>query len=142
MEGAGLRSEHPADTPATAVVDRAGAEPPAWRILDTQRCRAVRVPGAHLHGIVRTERMRNGMFVADAHTHVFPETTRIYGRTVKFGADDLIKVMDTNGVDAAVVIARPSGQLSISELRALHDRTANEVAKHKDRLVGFCWAAP
>jgi uncharacterized protein len=86
--------------------------------------------------------MRNGMFVADAHTHVFPETTRIYGRTVKFGADDLMKVMDTNGVDAAVVIARPSGQLSISDLRALHDRTANEVAKHKDRLVGFCWAAP
>lgn len=86
--------------------------------------------------------MRNGLFVADAHTHIFPERTRLYGRNVEFGVDDLIKLMDANGVDAAVVIARPTVQLPIAELRSLHDRTARDVAKHRGRLAAFCWAAP
>ena len=86
--------------------------------------------------------MRNGMFVADAHAHIFPEATRIYGRSVRFDAADLIATMDTNGVDAAVVITRPAAQLSLEDLRALHDRTAREISRFPDRLVGFCWAAP
>lgn len=86
--------------------------------------------------------MRNGLFVADAHAHIFPEPTRLYGRNVQFGADDLIKLMDANGVDAAVVIARPTSQLPLADLRALHDRTAQETMRYRGRLAAFCWAAP
>jgi predicted TIM-barrel fold metal-dependent hydrolase len=86
--------------------------------------------------------MRNGLFLADAHTHIFSEPTRLYGRDVHFPVEDLIKGMDTNGVDAAVVITRPTSQLLIDELGALHDDVAASVAKFADRLVGFAWAAP
>ena len=86
--------------------------------------------------------MRNGLFVGDAHVHIFPEGARLYGREVRFSADDLISMMDVNGIDAAVVIARPTTQLPLADLRRLHDRTAHDVARYGSRLVGFCWAAP
>src|SRR5260221_908137 len=86
--------------------------------------------------------MRNAMFVADAHAPIFSKPTRLYGRNVHFTVDDLIKRMDTTGVDAAVVITRPTTQLPIVELKALHDDVAASVAKYADRLVGFAWAAP
>lgn len=86
--------------------------------------------------------MRNGLFVVDAHVHIFPEPTRLHGRNIKFSSDDLVSLMDQNGVDAAIVIARPSSQLAIIELARLHDTTAAEVGRHRGRLAAFCWAAP
>lgn len=99
------------------------------------------MPGADLlRGISRI--VRNGFYVADAHAHIFPVRSRVYGRIVQFSVDDLISMMDRNSVDSAVVITRPSSQLGEAELRALHDRTAQDIAKHAERLAGFCWAAP
>src|SRR5258707_9592254 len=86
--------------------------------------------------------MGNAMFVAGAHAHIFSKPTRLYGRNVHFTVDDLIKRMDTTGVDAAVVITRPTTQLPIVELKALHDDVAASVAKYADRLVGFALAPP
>ena len=68
--------------------------------------------------------MRNAMFVADAHAHIFSKPTRLYGRNVHFTVDDLIKRMDTTGVDAAVVITRPTTQLPIVELTRSRDAAA------------------
>ena len=86
--------------------------------------------------------MRGEVFVADAHSHVFLDPTRVYRRTVHFTERDLVESMDRNGIDLAVVIARPTEHLRVEELRVLHDRTAAAVAAEHGRLVGFCWAAP
>lgn len=86
--------------------------------------------------------MRGGLFVADAHTHIFLEPTRVYRRTLQFTEEDLVASMDRDGIDLAVVIARPSQHLGVDELRALHDRTAEAIARRPDRLTGFCWATP
>lgn len=86
--------------------------------------------------------MRGDLFVADAHAHVFLNPTTVYRRSVHFTERDLVESMDRNGIDLAVVIARPTEHLRIEELRALHDRTAEAVAREQGRLVGFCWAAP
>ena len=86
--------------------------------------------------------MRGNVFVADAHTHLFLEPTSVYRRRVRFTAEDLVASMDRDGIDLAVVIARPTEHLRIDELRTLHERTAEAIERHAHRLVGFCWAAP
>jgi uncharacterized protein len=86
--------------------------------------------------------MRNGLFVGDAHTHVFPEPTTLYGRRVRFSVDDLLASMDLYGIDFSVVVARPTTQLDLASLRALHDEIAGAVARGDGRLAAFCWAAP
>lgn len=86
--------------------------------------------------------MRANTFVADAHTHLFLEPTRVYRRLLQFTESDLIAAMDRDGIDLALVIARPAEHLRIDELRLLHERTAEAIARHPERLVGCCWAAP
>ena len=86
--------------------------------------------------------MRANTFVADAHTHLFLEPSRVYGRSRYFTESDLIAAMDRDGIDLALVIARPAEHLRIDELRVLHERTAEAIARHPERLVGSCWAAP
>jgi predicted TIM-barrel fold metal-dependent hydrolase len=86
--------------------------------------------------------MRNGLLVGDAHTHVFPEPTTLYGRRVRFSVEDLLAQMDLYGIDFSVVIARPTRQLDLASLRALHDEIAGAVGRGDGRLAAFCWAAP
>lgn len=86
--------------------------------------------------------MRANVFVADAHSHVFLEPSRVYRRLLHFTESDLVASMDRDGIDLALVIARPTEHLRIDELRVLHERTAEAIARHAERLVGFCWAAP
>jgi predicted TIM-barrel fold metal-dependent hydrolase len=86
--------------------------------------------------------MRANTFVADAHTHLFLEPSRVYRRLLHFTESDLIAAMDRDGIDLALVIARPAEHLRIDELRVLHERTAEAIARHPERLVGSCWAAP
>lgn len=86
--------------------------------------------------------MRGKLFVADAHAHVFLEPARVYRRSVHFTERDLVASMDRDGIDLAVVIARPTEHLRVEELRRLHNRTAEAIARFPGRLVGFCWAAP
>lgn len=50
--------------------------------------------------------------------------------------------MDLYGIDFSIVIARPTQQLSVSGLRALHDSIAAAVATAPGRLAALCWASP
>lgn len=86
--------------------------------------------------------MRDGAFVVDAHTHIFSEPSRLYGRDVEFSATALIESMDLYGVDCSVVITRPTIQLDLAGLRDLHDRTAHAIASYPERLRGFSWGIP
>jgi predicted TIM-barrel fold metal-dependent hydrolase len=86
--------------------------------------------------------VRNGLLVADAHTHIFPKQTRLYGREVIFTVEALLASMDLYGIDFSVVIARPTQQLNVGDLRALHDSIAAAVATAPGRLAAFCWATP
>jgi uncharacterized protein len=85
--------------------------------------------------------MRDGYLVVDAHTHVFSVPTTCY-RPVHFTVQDLLASMDSYGVDFSVVIARPTRQLSLAELRQYHDELSDAVSNFADRLTPFCWAAP
>jgi predicted TIM-barrel fold metal-dependent hydrolase len=86
--------------------------------------------------------MRDGTYIADAHSHLFLEPSVLSGRTVHFPADRLIAAMDAYGIDFSLVVARPTRQLSIGELRQYHDDLAQAVAAYPDRLRAFCWATP
>lgn len=86
--------------------------------------------------------MRDGAFVVDAHTHIFSSPSRLYGREVDFSANALIESMDAYGVDAAVVITRPTSQLGLDGLQQLHAETAQAVSSFPDRLRTFCWGVP
>lgn len=86
--------------------------------------------------------MRDGAIVVDAHTHIFGSPTSLYGRAVEFPAPALIESMDAYGVDAAVVIARPTSQLDLETLERLHTKTAEAVRAFPNRLRAFCWGSP
>lgn len=86
--------------------------------------------------------MRDGAFVVDAHTHIFSSPSRLYGRDVDFPAPALIESMDVYGVDAAIVITRPTSQLGLEGLQQLHTQTAQAVADYPERLRAFCWGIP
>ncbi|CAN5519926.1 amidohydrolase family protein [soil metagenome] len=86
--------------------------------------------------------MRDGVFVADAHTHIFTRPSRLYGREVEYSAEALIESMDLYGVDFSLVIARPTSQLDLDALKQLHDETAQGIAGYAERLRAFCWGIP
>jgi predicted TIM-barrel fold metal-dependent hydrolase len=86
--------------------------------------------------------MRDGIFVADAHAHVFPHDVVLYGRSGRFGARDLLFSMDANGIDFSVVVARPTLAPSLHELSALHDSVLEEISPYSARLCAFAWASP
>lgn len=86
--------------------------------------------------------MRDGAFVVDAHTHIFNPPSRLYGREVDYSVNALIESMDAYGVDAAIVITRPTSQLEIEALQQLHADTAQAVSGFPDRLRAFCWGVP
>jgi predicted TIM-barrel fold metal-dependent hydrolase len=86
--------------------------------------------------------VRDGVFVADCHAHLFPQPTRLYGRSVHYPVDALINNMDQHGIDYSLVIARPTQQLNPDGLRALHDDISAAIAQHPNRLGAFCWGVP
>jgi predicted TIM-barrel fold metal-dependent hydrolase len=84
--------------------------------------------------------MRNGMFTADGHAHVFEEPTVLGGRRVHHPASRLVQEMDRHGVDLSLVIARPAtADVSVPEL---HDGLAEACAPYAQRLGLAAWAAP
>jgi predicted TIM-barrel fold metal-dependent hydrolase len=82
------------------------------------------------------------MLAADAHAHVFEEACVLHGRSVRYPAATLIHEMDRNGVDLALVIARPSAQVRLDDLVYLHDRLAADTQQHRDRLPLAAWGSP
>lgn len=83
----------------------------------------------------------------DAHTHIMsPELTEgLAGPGVPASTgDDLVERLDEANVDQAVVLSLAYFDELPNEaaVRAENDYTAAEVAKHPDRLIGFCAINP
>lgn len=78
--------------------------------------------------------MRQGREVWDTHTHV--GKARHSGR--EYTADQLLRAMDSHGVDCAVVIPFPV----VENYRATHDEIGAAVRAHSDRLRGVACLYP
>ena len=78
--------------------------------------------------------MRNGFRIFDTHTHL--GQARHSGRS--YGADDLLRSMDTYGVDQAMVIPFPV----VEDHRGQHDLIGAAVRTHPDRLTGAACLYP
>src|SRR5262245_7863016 len=88
----------------------------------------------------------------DHHQHLFgPFTQPLAPEISRIDADGLVRLLDAAGIGRAVVLStayqfanpnRPSLADEYARVRAENDWTAQEVAKHQDRLVGFCGVNP
>ena len=91
--------------------------------------------------------------IVDIHTHIFPKTMReerqaFFGDEPAFkllyespksrlvGVEDLIAVMDAQGVDRAVTFCFP--WRTPDYFKAGNDYVLEAVARYTDRLIGFC----
>ncbi len=83
--------------------------------------------------------MIDGMFVIDAHSHVYKPQETIWGR-IGQTYDDWLRRMDRNGIDMAVIMGIYA--LTPDEQRILNDYTAEAVRKHPDRFIGLMWVTP
>jgi hypothetical protein len=93
----------------------------------------------------------------DIHTHLFPEAIRnnrnawfagepafklLYDspKSRMSGAEELIQVMDEQGIDRSVVFGFP--WISLETARRNNDYIIKSVNRHSDRLIGFCCMDP
>ena len=89
---------------------------------------------------------------ADHHQHLFgPVTQSLAPTTSRLDADGLVKLLDAAGIGRAVVLSlgyqfgnpnRPPVEDEYAKVRAENDWTAQQVASHRDRLIGFCGVNP
>jgi uncharacterized protein len=89
---------------------------------------------------------------ADHHQHLFgPQTQSLAPTTPRLDADALVRLLDAAGIGRAVVLSlgyqfgnpnRPPVQDEYAKVRAENDWTAQQVARRKDRLIGFCAVNP
>ena len=88
----------------------------------------------------------------DHHQHLFgPLTQSLAPTTPRLDADGLIRLLDAAGIGRAVVLSlsyqfgnpnRPPVEGEYAKVRAENDWTAQQVASHRDRLIGFCGVNP
>jgi len=76
--------------------------------------------------------------IFDAHCHIGREHSK--SRSFALSADELVNIMDRNGIDKAIVCSMGKG-LNVETSRA-NDEISSAVRKHPDRLVGFAGANP
>jgi predicted TIM-barrel fold metal-dependent hydrolase len=71
--------------------------------------------------------------------------------TPRLDADGLVRLLDAAGIGRAVVLStayqfgnpnRPPVEDELAKVRAENDWTAQQVARHRDRLIGFCGVNP
>ena len=89
---------------------------------------------------------------ADHHQHLFgPLTQSLAPTTPRLDAEGLLRLLDAAGIGGAVVLSlgyqfgnpnRPPVEDEYAKVRAENDWTAQQVARHKDRLIGFCGVNP
>jgi hypothetical protein len=95
--------------------------------------------------------------IIDIHTHLYPASIR-QNRQAYFagepafqllydspkakmaGQDDLLAVMDAQGIDKAVIFGFPWRRMAAAQLN--NDAVAEAVARHPDRFIGFCCLDP
>ena len=88
----------------------------------------------------------------DHHQHLFgPLTQSLAPTTPRLDADGLVRLLDAAGIGRAVVLSlgyqfgnpnRPSVEDEYAKVRGENDWTAHQVARHRDRLIGFCGLNP
>jgi predicted TIM-barrel fold metal-dependent hydrolase len=89
---------------------------------------------------------------ADHHQHLFgPLTQSLAPAMPRIDADGLVRLLDAAGIRRAVVLStayqfgnpnRPRVEDEYAKVRAENDWTAQQVARHRDRLIGFCGVNP
>ena len=89
---------------------------------------------------------------ADHHQHLFgPLTQSLAPTTPRLDADGLVRLLDAADIGLAVVLStayqfgnpnRPPVDDELAKVRAENDWTAQQVARHRDRLIGFCGVNP
>ena len=88
--------------------------------------------------------------VVDHHQHLFSPAMAPLIKSPEISAEDLIRRLDSAGIQRAVVLSMayqygsPSRTVDdeYAKVRAENDWTAAQVAAHPDRLVGFCGVNP
>ena len=102
-------------------------------------------------GSLGAQRRAHGPAV-DHHQHLFgPLTQSLAPTTPRLDADGLVRLLDAAGIGRAVVLStgyrfgnpnRPPVDDEYAKVRAENDWTAQQIARHSDRLVGFCGVNP
>ena len=85
--------------------------------------------------------MIDNMLVIDVHNHVFRYKKGVYGRYEQT-PEMLIKRMDRNGIDKAIIFPGGSVGLEHEDFGAANDYIIEAVRKYPDRLLGFCLITP
>src|SRR3712207_996314 len=88
--------------------------------------------------------------LADHHQHLFSPALAKLVSVPPVDADRLVKHLDAAGIRRAVVLstayshANPARKVENDEkfVRADNDWTAEQVARHPERLIGFCGLNP
>lgn len=90
--------------------------------------------------------------VADHHQHLFsPATAARAPGPAQVNGDDLVRLLDAAGIRRAVVLStayqlgnpnRPAVPDEYARVKEENDWTAQQVAEHADRLLGFCGFNP
>jgi predicted TIM-barrel fold metal-dependent hydrolase len=97
------------------------------------------------------------MMIIDVHTHIFPpdvrsQRDRFFGDEPQFellynsakskmaGADEMVAMMDDQGVDRAVVLGFP--WRTLETIKRHNDYIMEAVVRHPRRLIGFCCVDP
>jgi uncharacterized protein len=89
---------------------------------------------------------------ADHHQHLFGPVTQLLAPTTpRLDADGLVRLLDAGGIGRAVVLSlgyqfgnpnRPPVEDEYAKVRSENNWTAQQVANHRDRLIGFCGVNP
>ena len=83
--------------------------------------------------------MKNGMHIIDVHNHIsrpVPYVAKCHFQS----QEQLIKRMDSNGIDIAVVFPRHG--FSHDEFKVGNDYVIEAINKYPDRFIGFCFVTP
>lgn len=85
--------------------------------------------------------MIDNMLVIDAHNHVFRYKKGAYGHYEQT-PETLIKRMDRNGIDKAIIFPGGSVGIESKDFVAANDYIIEAAKKYPDRLFGFCLITP
>lgn len=85
--------------------------------------------------------MIDGMLAIDAHCHIGDVKAGSSGIT-RFGAEELLELMDQNGIDKAVVAHHIFPIHEREEFRPANDLVIEAIHRYPDRLYGTCMVNP
>jgi predicted TIM-barrel fold metal-dependent hydrolase len=83
--------------------------------------------------------MIDGMFVFDAHAHMYPPRQTVWG-VIGQTREEWIKRMDRNGIDMSLVMG--NYDLTPEAQREANDYVAEAVNRYPKRFIGLMWVSP